>query len=245
MSGDQSLQETLSLIYHLQSMDLEGQRLRAQTEMATAAIQTEKAHLESLERSLEIAKEELRTLEMNHQKIETDLKDTELLLLEGKKRQKDLKHARDIQAFLSEAEFRRDEKDRMEEEIIANLEAQSSLAKRIESLEADLATKKEVYRQETDRFATETEERKQRIEEIEKARKDLEKGFDEDLLETYQRLRSSQKNGQVITRVIDGACESCRITLPPRTVTEVKKRKQIMSCQYCQRWLYIEDGKVS
>ncbi len=226
-------------------MDLEGQRLRAQTEMATAAIQTEKAHLESLERSLEIAKEELRTLEMNHQKIETDLKDTELLLLEGKKRQKDLKHARDIQAFLSEAEFRRDEKDRMEEEIIANLEAQSSLAKRIESLEADLATKKEVYRQETDRFAAETEERKQRIEEIEKARKDLEKGFDEDLLETYQRLRSSQKNGQVITRVIDGACESCRITLPPRTVTEVKKRKQIMSCQYCQRWLYIEDGKVS
>ena len=226
-------------------MDLEGQRLRAQTEMATAAIQTEKAHLESLERSLEIAKEELRTLEMNHQKIETDLKDTELLLLEGKKRQKDLKHARDIQAFLSEAEFRRDEKDRMEEEIIANLEAQSSLAKRIESLEADLATKKEVYRQETDRFATETEERKQRIEEIEKSRKDLEKGFDEDLLETYQRLRSSQKNGQVITRVIDGACESCRITLPPRTVTEVKKRKQIMSCQYCQRWLYIEDGKVS
>ncbi len=133
----------------------------------------------------------------------------------------------------------------MEEEIIANLEAQSSLAKRIESLEADLATKKEVYRQETDRFAAETEERKQRIEEIEKARKDLEKGFDEDLLETYQRLRSSQKNGQVITRVIDGACESCRITLPPRTVTEVKKRKQIMSCQYCQRWLYIEDGKVS
>ena len=226
-------------------MDLEGQRLRAQTEMATAAIQTEKAHLESLERSLEIAKEELRTLETNHQKIETDLKDTELLLLEGKKRQKDLKHARDIQAFLSEAEFRRDEKDRMEEEIIANLEAQSFLAKKIESLEADLATKKEVYRQETDRFATETEERKQRIEEIEKARKDLEKGFDEDLLETYQRLRSSQKNGQVITRVIDGACESCRITLPPRTVTEVKKRKQIMSCQYCQRWLYIEDGKVS
>ena len=226
-------------------MDLEGQRLRAQTEMATAAIQTEKAHLESLERSLEIAKEELRSLEVSHQKIETDLKDTELLLLEGKKRQKDLKHARDIQAFLSEAEFRRDEKDRMEEEIIANLEAQSSLAKRIESLEADLATKKEVYRQETDRFATETEERKQRIEEIEKARKDLEKGFDEDLLETYQRLRSSQKNGQVITRVIDGACESCRITLPPRTVTEVKKRKQIMSCQYCQRWLYIEDGKVS
>jgi hypothetical protein len=226
-------------------MDLEGQRLRAQTEMATAAIQTEKAHLESLERSLEIAKEELRSLEVSHQKIETDLKDTELLLLEGKKRQKDLKHARDIQAFLSEAEFRRDEKDRMEEEIIANLEAQSTLAKRIESLEADLATKKEVYRQETDRFATETEERKQRIEEIEKARKDLEKGFDEDLLETYQRLRSSQKNGQVITRVIDGACESCRITLPPRTVTEVKKRKQIMSCQYCQRWLYIEDGKVS
>ncbi len=226
-------------------MDLEGQRLRAQTEMATAAIQTEKAHLESLERSLEIAKEELRSLEVSHQKIETDLKDTELLLLEGKKRQKDLKHARDIQAFLSEAEFRRDEKDRMEEEIIANLEAQSSLAKRIESLEADLATKKEVYRQETDRFAAETEERKQRIEEIEKARKDLEKGFDEDLLETYQRLRSSQKNGQVITRVIDGACESCRITLPPRTVTEVKKRKQIMSCQYCQRWLYIEDGKVS
>ncbi|MHB1563935.1 MAG: zinc ribbon domain-containing protein [Leptospirillum sp.] len=245
MSGDQSLQETLSLIYRLQSMDLEGQRLRAQTEVALAAIQTEKANLESLEKSLDSSKEELIGLEASHQKIEMDLKDTEMLLLEGKKRQKDLKHARDIQAFLAEAEFRRDEKDRMEEEILANLEAQASLAKKIELLQEDLLRKTELYREEAARVSAQNEERKLRIEEIETARKDLEKSFDEDLLETYQRLRSSQKNGQVITRVIDGACESCRITLPPRTVTEVKKRKRIMSCQYCQRWLYIEDGKVS
>ena len=112
-------------------MDLEGQRLRAQTEVALAAIQTEKANLESLEKSLDSSKEELIGLEASHQKIEMDLKDTEMLLLEGKKRQKDLKHARDIQAFLAEAEFRRDEKDRMEEEILANLEAQASLAKKI------------------------------------------------------------------------------------------------------------------
>ncbi|MDA8059347.1 MAG: C4-type zinc ribbon domain-containing protein [Nitrospiraceae bacterium] len=210
-----------------------------------AAIQTEKANLESLEKSLDSSKEELIGLEASHQKIEMDLKDTEMLLLEGKKRQKDLKHARDIQAFLAEAEFRRDEKDRMEEEILANLEAQASLAKKIELLQEDLLRKKELYREEAARVSAQNEERKLRIEEIETARKDLEKSFDEDLLETYQRLRSSQKNGQVITRVIDGACESCRITLPPRTVTEVKKRKRIMSCQYCQRWLYIEDGKVS
>ncbi len=226
-------------------MDLEGQRLRAQTEVALAAIQTEKANLESLEKSLDSSKEELIGLEASHQKIEMDLKDTEMLLLEGKKRQKDLKHARDIQAFLAEAEFRRDEKDRMEEEILANLEAQASLAKKIELLQEDLLRKTELYREEAARVSAQNEERKLRIEEIETARKDLEKSFDEDLLETYQRLRSSQKNGQVITRVIDGACESCRITLPPRTVTEVKKRKRIMSCQYCQRWLYIEDGKVS
>ncbi|MHB1730365.1 MAG: zinc ribbon domain-containing protein [Leptospirillum sp.] len=210
-----------------------------------AAIQTEKANLESLEKSLDSSKEELIGLEASHQKIEMDLKDTEMLLLEGKKRQKDLKHARDIQAFLAEAEFRRDEKDRMEEEILANLEAQASLAKKIELLQEDLLRKKELYREEAAGVSAQNEERKLRIEEIETARKDLEKSFDEDLLETYQRLRSSQKNGQVITRVIDGACESCRITLPPRTVTEVKKRKRIMSCQYCQRWLYIEDGKVS
>lgn len=245
MSGDQSLQETLSLIYRLQSMDLEGQRLKSQTEVAMAAIQLEKAHLESLEKSLDNSKEELRGLEVSHQKIEMDLKDTELLLLEGKKRQKDLKHARDIQAFLSEAEFRRDEKDRMEEEIIANLEAQASLMKKIEALEEEFSRKKEAYREESIHVSAESKERKVQIEEIEQSRKDLEEGFDEDLLETYQRLRSSQKNGQVITRVIDGACESCRITLPPRTVTEVKKRKRIMSCQYCQRWLYIEEGKVS
>ncbi len=226
-------------------MDLEEQKLNAQTNIAMSSLNKEKAHVELLSRALDHSKAELIGLETSHQRIERELKETELLLSESKKKQKDLKHARDIQAFLAETEFRRDEKDRLEEEILANLEAQSVLSRKIQALEEELALESRRVEEMSLTVSGENQARTHRILEIEQSKKSLENAFDEDLLATYRRLRDSQKNGQVITRVIDGACESCRITLPPRTVTEVKKKKRIMSCQYCQRWLYIEDAKTS
>ncbi|MHB1926611.1 MAG: zinc ribbon domain-containing protein [Leptospirillum sp.] len=241
MSEGHSVQGTLSLVYRLQTMDLEVFRLTADMQEAADQVQVASNLVSDLEAQAVAATQELASLESRRRQIDLDLQETERLLADGKKRQKDLKHPRDIQAYLSEMEFRRDEKDRMEEEILKNLESQDQLKKRVSEIEAELARSRHdlsVLKSEKEK---ENRERDEKLAALAREKMDVEQSFPEDLLKTYTRLKGSHRNGMVVARLLDGACEACRMSLPPRTVTEVKKKQKIVTCLFCQRWLFLPD----
>ncbi len=241
MSEDHSVQGTLSLVYRLQTMDVEVFRLVADIQDAAEQIQTAVAKVSDLETRAEETMQEVANLEARRRQIDLELQDTERLLAEGKKRQKDLKHPRDIQAYLSEMEFRRDEKDRLEDEMIKNLESQDLLKKRLAEIEAERVRERESLELLKREKETENRAREEKLAALDREKVEVEQGFSQDLLKTYTRLKGSHRNGIVVARLMEGTCEACRMTLPPRTVTEVKKRQRIVTCQFCQRWLYLPE----
>ncbi len=222
-------------------MDVEVLRLTLEIQEASGLIGTARSEVDSLERQIAASRKELEDLETRRVQIDLELRETERLLVEGKKRQKELKHPRDIQAYLSEMEFRRDEKDRFEEEILHILENQDLLRKKITGFEEMLDREKSSFDLLSSEKGDQIRDRHRRIEEMSQERNDVERAFPEDLLKTYNRLRGSHRNGMVVARLLEGACEACRMSLPPRTVTEVKKRQKIVTCLFCQRWLYLPD----
>lgn len=241
MADSHSVQGTLSLVYRLQTMDVEVLRLTLEIEESSTLIGVARSEVESLERQIESSRKELEDLETRRSQIDVELRETERLLVEGKKRQKELKHPRDIQAYLSEMEFRRDEKDRFEEEILHILENQDALRKKIADFDAALVREKGSFEILSAEKGEQIQERHRRIGELNQERSDVENAFPDDLLKTYNRLRISHRNGMVVARLLEGSCEACRMNLPPRTVTEVKKRQRIVTCLFCQRWLYLPD----
>lgn len=241
MGDGHTVQETLTLVYRLQTMDVEVLRLTTEMQEAQESVDVGRKNLESLEKQLVSYHKEIEDLETRHRQMESELKETERMLTEGKKRQKELKHARDIQAYLAEMEFRRDEKDRFEEEILKNLESQEQLKKKVSETEHALERERAPFESLAKEKSSQNEERSRRIEAIHQERTDVEKSFPSDLLRTYNRMRASHKNGMVVARLLEGTCEACRMNLPPKTVTEVKKHQRIITCLFCQRWLYLPE----
>ncbi|MDA8150501.1 MAG: nucleic acid-binding protein, partial [Nitrospiraceae bacterium] len=94
MSEDHSVQGTLSLVYRLQTMDVEAFRLMADVQEATEMIQNASGRVADLEKQAAETSKEIASLESRRKQIDLDLQDTERMLAEGKKRQKDLKHPR-------------------------------------------------------------------------------------------------------------------------------------------------------
>ena len=239
MADGHSVQGTLSLVYRLQTMDVEVLRLTLEIQEASGVLEVARLEVENLERQIGTSRKELEDLEIRRAQVDAELRETERLLVEGKKRQKELKHPRDIQAYLSEMEFRRDEKDRLEEEILHMLENQDLLRKKITELEETLLREKKSFEVLLTEKGGQVQDRNHRIEELNQERIDVEQSFPEDLLKTYNRLRISHRNGMVVARLVEGTCEACRMSQPPRNVTEVKKRQRIVACLFCQRWLYL------
>ena len=220
-------------------MDVEVLRLTLEIQEASGVLEVARLEVENLERQIGTSRKELEDLEIRRAQVDAELRETERLLVEGKKRQKELKHPRDIQAYLSEMEFRRDEKDRLEEEILHMLENQDLLRKKITELEETLLREKKSFEVLLTEKGGQVQDRNHRIEELNQERIDVEQSFPEDLLKTYNRLRISHRNGMVVARLVEGTCEACRMSQPPRNVTEVKKRQRIVACLFCQRWLYL------
>jgi len=64
-----------------------------------------------------------------------------------------------------------------------------------------------------------------------------------DLIKTYEMVREA-RNGQGIAKVFGNVCGGCHAYIPPQKIVEVKKMKQIFTCEACGRilvWHEIEE----
>ena len=60
------------------------------------------------------------------------------------------------------------------------------------------------------------------------------------MYQRYERARKARK-GIGVAEVADGRCTICNIGLRPQFYQDVKKGDSVLSCENCQRILYIPD----
>ncbi len=58
------------------------------------------------------------------------------------------------------------------------------------------------------------------------------------LLQLYDRLREG-RHGRAVAKVVGGACQGCRITLPMNLITRARGGHDIVQCSSCERILYV------
>jgi len=235
-----SVQDTLALVYRLQTIDSELAHINQEIEAAKENLQKKEEGLKTLKSLMESEKSALLLLSKEKREKEDELRTNESIISENKKKNKELKHSREIQAYLSEMEFRRDEAERLQEEIIRLIDNQESLEKAIKNRESEVLERQREIEEDRRRTEEFSDRQKGQIIHLDHEKSDLLEQFPEPLFLQYSRLRSSHRNGLVVSRIQNGTCEVCRMTLPPRTLTEVKKKLKIVPCLHCQRWLYLE-----
>ena len=235
-----SVQETLALVYRLQTIDNELAQITGEIEASRAGLQEREEALSGLIARIDAERKDHQSLTREKKDKEEELRTNEHIISENKKKNKELRNSREIQAYMAEMEFRRDEVERLQDEILRLMETLETLDKTLENRTTEVDSLRQEIEAARAAQAERETEKKGEIDALESEKTSLMGTFPETLLSQYQRLKISHKNGLVVSRIQEGTCGACRMVLPPRTMTEVKKRQKIVPCLHCQRWLYLE-----
>ncbi|MEY3873382.1 MAG: hypothetical protein RL363_103 [Bacteroidota bacterium] len=238
---DFSVEEKLVNLYKLQTVDSkidEIEVLRGELPMEVKDLEDEVQGL--LNRQTRIEEEINGITEFIESKKEA-IKESEALLVKYEQQSENVKNNREFEAINKEIEMQGLEIKLAEKHI---RDANEELGEKIKVLDAakkTIAVKDGVLQHkkgELEKIIADTE-----IEEKELRAKsaDARGHIDERLLYSYDRIRSSYRNGLAVVTVERDACGGCFNSIPPQRQSEIRLHKKIIVCENCGRILVEED----
>ena len=238
---DFSVEEKLVNLYKLQIVDSsidEIEVLRGELPMEVKDLEDEVQGL--LNRQTRIEEEINGITEFIESKKEAT-KESESLLVKYEQQSENGKNNREFEAINKEIEMQGLEIKLAEKHM---RDANEELAEKVKTLDAakkTIAVKDGVLqhkKSELEKIIADTEiEEKELRTKSEEARAHI----DERLLYSYDRIRSSYRNGLAVVTVERDACGGCFNSIPPQRQSEIRLHKKIIVCENCGRILVEED----
>lgn len=238
---DISIEEKLRALYELQSVVSDIDKIKTLRGELPLEVQDLEDEIAGLKTRLKNLDEEIRNLDtaINNKKIA--IKDSQTLITKYTEQQNNVRNNREFDSLSKEIEFQ-------------NLEIQLS-EKRIKEFTIELAEKK-------DAIATSDKLLKERVDDLDRKKKELEEITEETkieeeklkaksekiesfieprLLTAFKRIRKNARNGLAVVTIQRDACGGCFNKIPPQRHLDIASRKKIIVCEYCGRILVDKD----
>jgi uncharacterized protein len=228
----------LQTLINLQAIDtriagLEADAARLPREIAAihAAVEDAKKNAEQAKARLDAARKDQRAKEKDREVVQAKRSKNEARLYE-------VKTNKEYSAVLIEIEEIKQEKARMEEEVLVLMEAQERLTGDIREADARFkqresegrgqeATLKEQLRGiETDLAGVRTE------------RKELAGKLPANILADYDRILRARAGLALVPVTKPNFCGACRMTITPQRLQELRAQSSLIPCESCGRYLY-------
>jgi predicted nucleic acid-binding Zn-ribbon protein len=230
--------EQLQGLIDLQQLDtrifaLEGElrHLPTQIDATQAAVADSRKAVETLKAELDAAKKAIRAKEK-------DLDVSAAKRAKSEARLYEVKTNKEYSAVLAEIEEIKQEKSRIEEEILALMEVQERSATEIQEREASLKQREVEARREEAKVRARLQEVESDLEIGRGDRQSLVRQLPRDILTSYDRLLR-HCNGVAVVQVLPGGiCGGCRVALTPQRFQEVRQQSSLHTCESCGRYQY-------
>jgi len=228
----------LQTLINLQAIDtriagLEADAARLPREIAAihAAVEDAKKNAEQAKARLDAARKDQRAKEKDLEVVQAKRSKNEARLYE-------VKTNKEYSAVLIEIEEIKQEKARMEEEVLVLMEAQERLTGDIREADARFkqresegrgqeATLKEQLRGiETDLAGVRTE------------RRELAGKLPANILADYDRILRARAGLALVPVTKPNICRACRMTITPQRLQELRAQSSLIPCESCGRYLY-------
>ncbi len=231
---DQKLQTLISLQAidsRIAALEADAARLPREIAAIHAGIEDAKKQVEQAKAQLDAARKDQRAKEKDLEVVQGKRSKTEARLYE-------VKTNKEYSAVLIEIEDIKQEKGRMEEEVLVLMEAQERLTGDIREAEARFkqretegrrqeATAKELLGVvETDLAAVRTE------------RKELAGQLPGPILADYDRILRARGGLALVPVTKPNFCGACRMTITPQRLQELRAQASLIPCESCGRYLY-------
>lgn len=239
------VEEKLKNLYELQDVNTKLnniKKLQGELPLEVSALERE---IEALDARIAKLEEEQRELQLSIAQYESQIKESEALIERYNKQQKDVSNNREYEALSREIELQNLDIQLANKRI---RETQQKLSNKDMTLEASKHKRDEkegdmrLKREELEKITAKTEKDEQKYLRKEKRAR---KKIDENLLEIYDSLISTYKNGLAVVTVERDACGGCYNQVPAQTQLELGQRKRIITCEHCARILVASNIEVS
>lgn len=237
---DYSVQDKLAGLVRLQKIDSkldEFATLKGELPMEVNDLEDEIQGLHSRKTRIE---EEINGINEYIETRKEAIKEAEELAKKYEKQSSNVKNSREFDAINKEIEMQQLEVKLAEKHI---KDANEEMGEKVRSLDAakkQIATKEGVLnhkKSELEKIIIDTEKEEKQYRKLsDNARGEV----DERLLYSYDRIRSSYRNGLAVVPVERDACGGCFNSIPPQRQSEIRLHKKIIVCENCGRILVDE-----
>lgn len=195
--------------------------------------------LESKKRLTE-AEEKLKAFHLEKKNKEIDLQTKEGNVKKFQLQLFQVKTNKEYASLEKEIEGLKADNSLLEEEIIRLLDAMDDCVSIIAAEKKDFDEKSKIIQAEKEKKKQELEQARQRLKELEEARRVLTQQIDPLILPRYERVLKL-RNGLAMVPVKDDSCQGCFMNLPPQVVNLVHGAEEWVACEQCARILYVEN----
>lgn len=236
-----SVEEKLASLVSLQKIDSkldEIKILKGELPMEVRDLEDEIQGLNARQTRVE---EEINGIQEFIEQKKNVIKESTELVKKYEKQSENVKNSREFEAINKELELANLEIKLSEKHIKDANEEISEKARLLEGAKKAIATKDGTLKHkkgELEKIVADTEKEETEYNAVaDKAREKV----DPRLLASYERVRTSYRNGLAIVPVLRDACGGCFNAIPPQRQSEIRQRKKIIICENCGRILIDED----
>jgi predicted nucleic acid-binding Zn-ribbon protein len=234
------LKAQLGHLVHLQTIDSEIYILKSEKELKPKEIEAidlafleKKKHLAALEEALLNLQKQRKDKELELASKEENIKKLQTQLYQ-------LKTNKEYQAMLQQIEGEKANSSVIEDSIL-------QLFDQTDKIKNDIAQEKQKLQEEEKVSSEQKKNIQQRIKEIddrlaqlEAQRKQILPDVEQKMLVQYERILHN-RDGLAIVSVKDNSCQGCNMYVPAQVINLIKMYERIITCEVCNRILYIED----
>jgi uncharacterized protein len=230
-----SVQEKLTTIITLQKIDSkidEINKLRGELPIEVKDLEDEiegfNTRLSSIEKEISFIEDDIKS----KQNLQADCAES---LKKYEKQQENVKNSREFEAINKEIEMAELEIkacDKKIKDAKVEIEEQNTHKETTTSM---ISEKKEVLKLKQSELQKITAETAKEEEDLNKNRSSAAEAVEPRLLQAYDRIRSSFKNGLAVAAVERDSCGGCYNMIPPQRQSDIRLRKKMIVCEHCGR----------
>ena len=228
----------LQTLINLQAIDtriagLEADAARLPREIAAihAAVETAKKDAEQAKARLDAAKKDQRAKEKDLEVVQGKRAKNEARLYE-------VKTNKEYSAVLIEIEEIKQEKARVEEEILILMESQERLAADIREAEARFKQRESEGRGQEATLKDQLRGIEADLAGVRTERRELAGKLPANILADYDRILRARAGLALVPVTKPNFCGACRMTITPQRLQELRAQSSLIPCESCGRYLY-------
>ena len=203
--------------------------------------------IQALEATFELKKQDLLVLEKKSLDLQIQRKEKELQLAtnaEGVKKLTgqlfSLKTNKEFQLMQQQIADAKADGEVIEEKILIFFEESDVIKAQIDLENSKLKDGEKIFLQQKKMIESRSEEIGGRLNQLDAQRKQIIPEVDSKMLHEYERILHS-RDGLAMVAVKDNSCGGCHMLVPPQVINLIKMYEHIITCEVCNRILYIQE----